>query len=636
LNHFDTIITTFEKQQLQEKEKTRNLGVIYTPLQIAKFMVKNTFKMYLENLDLKNHSKIDNLKVLDPACGSGRFLIAIAEYLFVLFKTFNDGESTYNLKKKIIENNLYGNDIEKKACIISKIRLLNWLYSEENINKNYIINQNTLNFVKLEKLIEEYDLNFNIFNEDFLFQFKNHNFDIIIGNPPYIENKRIHNPEYKKRLAKQFYSAYKLYDLSTLFIERSITLLRENKGCLCFLTPNKFLAADYGIKIRELLLKNTQIREIVNISSLPIFKRISAYPIILFLIKTPNHTNAVLIKNSKTISDLRNNRWIEVLKFKQELISSLPSKVVPVSGDVELINQLYSRFNSLAESFKDLRIIYRPFGFIDWAKNSKYIKLKVSSDNDLVLLGTGNIKKYHIDFNKHIKIAHKKFTSSYFQYNEKFKDIWYELSKEKLIFREIAKNLTFTYDPGLIVNLTGLYFVRVPSLNTNQIFSLLAILNSELIDNVFKSLYGTLHMSGGYLRINGSFIKSLPMPKDLPESLAQISKIISFLSQLKYDLTQNNEFLKTKDIKINVIDEHLTFFQTLSNLLVNQLYEITIEEIRLKKILKSSNNFPDIPFKFFYTYSDLPQYRTYTEEELCYNFKQIENFHQTLISQLYC
>jgi SAM-dependent methyltransferase len=582
----------------------------------------------------KIESIIKNIKILDPACGSGRFLITVAEYLFKIYESLLENDTSYDIKKKIIENNLFGNDIEKKACLISKLRLLNWLNSEDHNYEFNFINERTPDFNKIESVIENNDIDYNMANEDFLLNFTHKNFDIIIGNPPYVENKKIINLEYKKKLTKKFHSAYKLYDISTLFIEQSIALLKKKPGVLAFLTPNKFLAANYGIRIRELLLKNTQIKEIINISSLPVFKRISAYPIIIFLLNLRSELNYVSIKKVRSISELKHNRWKQIIKFNQEKVRNLPTMVIPLSKNVELINHLYSRCDSLAERFEDLKIIYRPFGFINWAKNAKYIKSKVSSEKDLILLGTGNVNKYYIDFNKQIKIAQRKYSSSYFEFNETFENIWDDISTEKLIFREIAKNLTFTYDPGLFVSLTGLYFIKIPSLNTTQLFSLLAILNSELLNTVFKSLYGTLHMSGGYLRINGSFIKSLPIPKTLPNSLSQISKIIQFLAQLKYEILQNQFFNSDNDIEISFLNKNLIFFQTLSDFLVNQLYEISQEEPRIHEILKSSKTFPEIEFKYIYPYHKFFRFKVYSKEELYPNLKNIYKCYFSLNSHL--
>ncbi|GAG84224.1 unnamed protein product, partial [marine sediment metagenome] len=69
------------------------------------------------------------------------------------------------------------------------------------------------------------------------------------------------------------------------------------------------------------------------------------------------------------------------------------------------------------------------------------------------MIGTGSVGKYHIKFNKRIKIAKRDLEISYFNYNPTFKPIWQDLNQEKIIFREIAKELTCVYDPGIFTNI---------------------------------------------------------------------------------------------------------------------------------------------------------------------------------------
>ena len=651
MNQLDSIIATFEKNQLNNKTKTQNLGIIYTPFQLVKFMVFEAFKTYVEASSINtkepfhfNYLKDDlpaspikkNIRILDPACGSGRFLEILAEFLFNIFRTLDKEESTYNLKKKIIENNIFGNDIEEESSIISKLRLLNWLNRQENDNPGQFEGDETIKFKKLEELIESNNLNFNISNKDFLLDYNRQNFDIIIGNPPYVENKKIIDSEYKNELVKKFHSAYRLFDLSILFIEQSINLLKEKSGVLAFLIPNKFLSANYGIKIRQILLRRTQIKEIIKISSLPVFKGISTYPVILFLLNNFDNQNSLLIKEANSINELKDNNISIIAKFAQEKMKSLPSFVIPLSKDIELINKISSKFKVLDERFENLKIIYRPFGFIDWAGNSKNIIYQLSSNKDLILLGTGNIGKYHINFKKPIKVAKNIYSNCYFKYNEKYKDIWDELTKEKLIFREIGKNLTFAYDSGIFSNLTGLYFIRIPSLKTIQLFSLLCILNSKLLNTIFKTLFGTLHMSGGYMRINGSFIKSLPIPLDIPEYLGRISKILHFLTQLKIDSYYNKSFNPFFKVDLERINQKLSFYQDLSNLIVNHLYELIDDNLNYDILRISENSLPDLSFKYFYPYYNHPQYKLYSTEETIYNYRKIEKNYTFLKSRLDC
>jgi len=224
----ENIINKFENEVVTEKKNNRDRGVVYTPQPIADFMVLNIFRIFfddflelrkvfqtnydyasLKQLLVKNESlknrfetKIRNIKILDPACGTGRFLIAIAEVLFNINKVFELGYSDYDIKKKIIQKNLYGIEIDKSAYLISKLKLIIWLYS--NVERPFLDDCacTNSNLDEIEKFIDKFNLNFNIVNLDYLLEFGSTDIDIIIGNPPYVENKKILDVEFKKKSKK--------------------------------------------------------------------------------------------------------------------------------------------------------------------------------------------------------------------------------------------------------------------------------------------------------------------------------------------------------------------------------------------------------------------------------------------------
>jgi len=643
----ENIINKFENEIVTEKKNNRDRGVVYTPQPIADFMVLNIFRIFFDDfLELRNvfqtncdyaslkqllakyeslkdrfETKIRNIKIIDPACGTGRFLIAIAEVLFNINKTFELGYSDYDIKKKIIQNNLYGIEIDKSAYLISKLRLITWLYSD--VERPFLDDCacTNSNLDEIENYIINLNLKFNIFNLDYLLEFDSTDIDIIIGNPPYVENKKILDVEFKKKIKKKFESAYGLFDLSIIFIEKSIDLLKKGVGCLSFLTTNKFLSADYGLKIREIILRNTELKEIINVSSLPIFQKRAAYPIIISFKKRINTNNTILIKKFDSMKDFKYMQNEKTTELHQDSIKNLPSSVIPTSPDINLVNFLYTNFKPMIQVIKGLKILYRPFGFIKWAEHFKNVSKNKTSNKDLILIGTGNVGQYYIDFKKRIKIAKVNHDVSYFSFTPEQKEVWDKLDSEKIIFREIAKDITCVYDPGVYVNLTGLYFLMVPSFKTNDYFCLLSILNSDIINTVFNALYGTLHMSGGYLRYNGSFIKKLPMPESFPTSLSYLGKIIQFLSQLSFELLQE----PIDEINLLEIEKLLDFYQDLTNSLVAQLYLQFEPYDELNKLLNSPNSVPDIKIKNFKCRFDLPKYVTYLKGELKENLNQINN-----------
>ena len=670
INIIEKHVKKFENQKLLEKIDNQNLGIIYTPPEVVDYIVSNIFRMYFKKyITLKNRINVQenlreilipivknqntkekliaiikNLRILDPSCGSGRFLISIAEKLYSIYLLIEPDFSDFKIKKHIIEKNLFGIEIEESAIFISKLQLLKWLFST---NINYLLSKNfdikDIKNTEIDQITEKLNLKFNLFNSDFLLEFNSNKFDIIIGNPPYVENKKIRNIEFKRKLTKRFNAAYRLFDLSILFIEKALELL-ENDGYLSFILPNKFLSADYGIKIRKLLLSQTEIKEIINISSLPIFQNAATYPIVLTLKKAIQRCRQdILIKLFSSMNDLGENNSIKTIKFSQNLIENIPSNVIPISGNIKLINFLYKKFSTFAETFKDLKILYRPFGFLKYSKHFSNISDETQSVDDLLLIGTGNVGKYHIKFKKRIKIAGNDINISYFNYHNTFEQIWGHLKSEKLIFREIAKDLTCSYDPGVFANITGLYFIIIPSLNTEKLFALLTVLNSKLIDSVFKTLFSTLHMAGGYLRYNGSFIKRLPMPKEFPSILTQLGEILQLLTQLKYDFNSyklefvnNTKLLRFKNKYHTDLNKILSYFDTLGNSLTNLLYleelyvNHNIDYSIIEELLNSKNEFQIIPSKFLIPQFNLENYKMFQINELDDILSEINDLYSQL------
>ncbi|MFX1459991.1 MAG: Eco57I restriction-modification methylase domain-containing protein [Promethearchaeota archaeon] len=632
-------IIEFESNKKEQKKIKKDLGIIYTPQNIADFMVTESFKLYFKNnFDFNENNEIFsknyrfekkwfkivlNLKILDPACGSGRFLISMAKILFQIYKNLGLHLPDYDIKKRIIEENLFGIDIDYSAIKISKLRLVKWLLSDLSDNSS-------LKFENVNHISKKIDLKFNLFVKDFLLEFNINNFDFIIGNPPYIENKKILDKVYKQKLTKTFYSAYRLYDLSILFIEKSLELLKENEGILSFLTINKFLSADYGEKLRELLINEVEIKGIIDISSLPVFHGIAAYPIIISLKKKVPQNSKIMVKKAVDLNLLKKSKSILVNEIPQETIKLFPAKVIPISKNLHLVKMLYTKYKPMSEVIADLNIIYRPYGFIKWAQNFKYVSKKKLSDKDLLLIGTGNVGNFHINFEKPIRIAKHKLNVSYFNYHKNFENIWKKVSIEKLIFREIAKDLTFTYDPGIFTNITGLYFIQIPSYNTDNLFSLLLILNSDLINLVFKTLFSSLHMAGGYLRINGSFIKRLPLPEKFPTLISRLGKILQFLFQFKSDFIERDQFDPPRGIEISFLGKMIRFYKKFSNSLVNGIYLKETDSNELENIIDYVNCLPNIQLKYFVPGYNLPKYVIYRKQEAESIFNLILNIYNDL------
>ena len=350
-------------ENLLEIKDKKSKGTFYTPRKIAKYICEETlinyfinifgenskinFKNMIKNIEdknlcsffKKNYEKIDekikNIKICDPAIGSGEFPVELMNLCVSLRLKLNNyftdrKRTSYLMKIHFIKNSIYGVDIEDSAVETAKLRLwLSLIIDEDDYNKilplpnleykifkgdsllSFEKNLETLILVKeITKLKDEYfsevnikkkielkkniDAKFNsilgsqnsfdyhIFFEE-VFREKN-GFDLVIGNPPYVQIQKINDENYKKKLKETFEVFSGNSDLYCLFLERGYKLLND-KGCLGFITSNKWLKTTYGDLLRKFFLNKSRIIQLIDFKSLQIFKRASVDTSILVIKK---------------------------------------------------------------------------------------------------------------------------------------------------------------------------------------------------------------------------------------------------------------------------------------------------------------------------------------------------------------
>ncbi|MFC9706642.1 Eco57I restriction-modification methylase domain-containing protein [Paenibacillus sp. NPDC056933] len=216
----------------------KKLGEHYTRPDLADFIVEKYFQEYQTEEDLLS------LKIIDPSCGSGNFLIAIIRSLV----------SKVHDKKKISNfinsYNLIGIDIQTTACLIAKVRILMEFIRQEipySTGKRVPILEN-------DALLDE--------SETLL---KDSKYDLVITNPPYLRLQLIEQ-SYRNLLEERYQSATGRYDLYTLFIEKSIKLAKKKKGKAIILCSDKFMTSSYGRGVREFVKENANLSEVIDLS----------------------------------------------------------------------------------------------------------------------------------------------------------------------------------------------------------------------------------------------------------------------------------------------------------------------------------------------------------------------------------
>lgn len=392
----------------ETKETARNQsGSFYTPREIVNYMVDESLISYLGNTAFVRSlfspefvydktkeaeyktiaDKLKAIKILDPACGSGAFPMGLLNKMIEILCHITPDENIYEMKLAIIENCIYGSDIQSIAAQITKLRFFislicncekdatkpnfgiptlpnletkfvaanSLIAKKKQVSHNLFENpeieptkkelteirhehfsaktayrKSTLREKdkqlreKLAKLLEQdndfapedakqlaawnpYDQNAvaEFFDPAWMFGVSD-GFDIVIGNPPYIQ---LQNDGGK--LAKLYADCnYKTFartgDIYCLFYERGHQLLKPN-GHLCYITSNKWMRAGYGEKTRDFFAKNTNPMLLIDFAGVKIFESATVDTNILLFAKAPNeHKTWCAVTNKQNKDSVKN------------------------------------------------------------------------------------------------------------------------------------------------------------------------------------------------------------------------------------------------------------------------------------------------------------------------------------------
>jgi hypothetical protein len=303
---------------IEEKPEVRKAGgVYYTPRYITDYIVEQTVGRLLEG---KTPKEIQKLSILDPACGSGSFLLRAYERVMEHYLRWFTADPkkrrkedcyvdavgnvrlTTRLKRRILEENIYGVDIDAQAVEVTQLSL--YLKMLEGENRETLRAQTEL--FRGEALLPPLDQNIRCFNSliasdfsldpddlvrvnagDWEVQFpaimKAGGFDAVLGNPPYVRIQGF--PESQVAYFTQTYrAAAGNYDLYVNFVEKGLSLLNKS-GEFGMILPNKFFRTDYGEGLRTLLSKSRAVRRVVDFGANQVFEA-TTYTCLLFLAKT--------------------------------------------------------------------------------------------------------------------------------------------------------------------------------------------------------------------------------------------------------------------------------------------------------------------------------------------------------------
>ncbi len=351
---------------IEEKPEVRKAGgVYYTPRYIVNYIVEQTVGHQLNAIVAADKAfaafdkKTRVLRILDPACGSGSFLIRAFERVCEHYQrrfmartedrkpklcwtdpNTGDVHLTVDLKRRILRDNIYGVDLDAQAVEVTQLSLyLKMLEGEDRTSierQRELFRDDAALLPPLEdnikhgnsliasdfSLVPEDLVRVHAFDWDVQFAeiMKAGGFDAVIGNPPYIRIQTMQetDPESANYLNTHFAAAAKgNYDIYVVFIERALSLLNP-RGRQGYIVPHKFFNAQYGEALRKHLCDGRHIWGITHFGHQQVFDGATTYTCLLFTQKAP----ADQIRFVK-VDDL--GKWAQT---KNEIVGLIPTEKV--------------------------------------------------------------------------------------------------------------------------------------------------------------------------------------------------------------------------------------------------------------------------------------------------------------------
>lgn len=526
----------------KDKEK---YSIYYTPYWIVKYMVDSSIKKAT-----LNYHRLNDIKILEPACGCGAFLLYIFDVLFELYS--KTGEYTpESICKYIIEDNLYGIDIDSESIQMCKYLL-------------------TIKMFK--KTGRLFSFKYNLFIRDFLKQslVDDYSFNLIIGNPPYFENRNI-NKYYDKNFLKINYTtAVGRFDIYSLFIEKSILLLQE-KGILSFVVPGNLLSNNNFSGTRKYILDNSNISNIINLGE-DIFQSVSMNMIILTLNKGKfSKHNRIVCKNiSHSENKKRDIRTKDFKLIPQEFYYSTLLNVFDIDSSYAVFKLREKIYKSNPLKIEDVSEVVA--GIATGNIREKLLTKDNSRVNAKKILRGKDVLRYYHQWSGLYFIDDKSLIDRKAGEYATFMrpDM---INKEKIIIRQTADRFICSYDNEGYYILNTLYSLTLKNKEKIELKYLLALLNSKLYNFLYSSLIreqGKLFPQLKIFHIQNSPV-NIPSKSIQEEIINIVNKIISLNEELKNQKTVDKEHKKkTKDSLSLLLDD-----------MIFKIFCLTKEEIEI-------------------------------------------------------
>lgn len=516
-----------------------------------------------------------NIKICDPACGSGAFLNQCFDYLheemdFVLAMKYeyDNQRSLFDIDKEILQNNLYGVDINPESVEITKLSL--WLKTAKKNQTLASLDDNIIcgNSMVADKGVAEDAL---VWQEAFPEVFANGGFDIIIGNPPYGATLDQNQKDY---LTQNYTTTEYNFDTYKTFFELGFRILR-NDGYLGYITPNTFFTLELGAnKLRKFLFDNYTMCKIVEVYN--VFPTAVVEPVItIFRKKQPTTEvfSSICIPRKTKLTSTFLNEGVES-EFTQTDLKSDRQYIFNYRSSKE-DQAICNEMKKLArlDTWFDVMTGAKPYqvgkGTPPQTKETVGTKpftgYEKKDDSWLPYMRGRMIDRYTNKW---------KGNKEYIKYGEWLAEARSEkiFRGKKLFIRQTGDSLIATYDEGNVSNNT-LHSIYPLENNTEvSLYYLLGLLNSSLLNWYYK-IVNYLEIGKPMAEVKGTYIKKLPIAIGMPEQVQNVERLVQRL----LDLCQ-----KRYDSKFDFVNYILKAYEPKK--LTEKIYDF--EELSFKEFVK--------------------------------------------------
>ena len=637
LSEIEEVSQQISQGTTPQTSKRKQDGVFYTPQYITKYIVENTVgrlcaekkaELHIDEAEyysdhrrqmLTKKRLLDQLHqyrdwllqitILDPACGSGAFLNAALQFLMAEHHLIDEMEAKVagaslvfqDVENSILENNLFGVDINEESVEIAQLAL--WLRTAKPHRKLNTLSEN----IKCgNSLISDPEIagpkSFN-WQKEFPKVFEKGGFDVVIGNPPYVRAEIIAQKD-----MEYYRDNYKVFnpdgDLFSYFYEKGMSMLNNN-GLFGFIS-NTFDKTSAGKTLRNYVQTGTTIEGYVDFTEVQIFEGATTYPIILLLSKRKEEKHTFVY--TKIPKEMQGN----------VIISSAPTKVVEQNGldsdswsfqsaEMSKVIKKISSFKSVKDQYgkcyrglltglndafiineetrellnnKDsksdeiIKPIYEGKDLQKWCNQQlqKYLICTHNGYDDIPAMDIDQypaVKDYLGSFEPQLSKRCDKGNTPYNLRNCAYQSLFYQ---PKIIWGNLQNSNKFSWDDkGTVISAPA---CMLPTNNK----ALLAVLNSRIVWLFLSSI--CVVRNGGYIEVKPQYFEQIPIPPLDNEIGNKLSGIIDKMLALNKALQEKrSRFLRR-------LSENFEGIKTTSALQTFDLLEFKgfVAELKKQKI----------------------------------------------------